>query len=193
MFDGDLAFCGNRSEKNHPITWMQWIPYWISSFYGKVTQKLPSTNFDWLVRTTLTLLLSRENWSSAKLNTIHNNPGFILTWNNSKELENPASPRDSTCQSLGWIFPCNKVLMVGSTQSSISLYSRVATINFFKSVSVSSASGPNSASTKNAMNHCKVGDMSRSYKLSYNSIYFGVKQHQANGHLKGWTNSIYNW
>ena len=29
-----------------------------------------------------------------------------------KNWRNPASPRDNTCQSLGLIFPCNKVLMV---------------------------------------------------------------------------------
>ena len=29
-----------------------------------------------------------------------------------KNRRNPASPRENTCQSLGLIFPCNKVLMV---------------------------------------------------------------------------------
>ena len=43
------------------------------------------------------------------------NPGFaIITWNNQKKM---GETRDitkglATCQSLGWIFPCNKVLLV---------------------------------------------------------------------------------
>ena len=40
--------------------------------------------------------------------------GFaIIVWNNPKKnWRNPASSRDSTCQSLGLILSCNKVLMV---------------------------------------------------------------------------------
>ena len=33
-----------------------------------------------------------------------------------KNRKNPTSPRDNTCQSLGLIFPCNKVLMVDPVQ-----------------------------------------------------------------------------
>ena len=55
--------------------------------------------------------LKSENLSNYPTSS---NTGFaIITRNNPKQLEKPGtSPRHNTCQSLGLIFPCNKVLMV---------------------------------------------------------------------------------
>ena len=49
--------------------------------------------------------------------------GFaIITWNNTKKkMRNPTSPRDNTCQSLGLIFPCNKVLVVDPVISRVQM------------------------------------------------------------------------
>ena len=50
------------------------------------------------------------SWNFPK---IQGAPRFaIITWNNPKNGRNPASPTNNTCQSLGLILSCNKVLLV---------------------------------------------------------------------------------
>ena len=75
---------------------------------GTTLQQVFSTWFHFLVFT------PASQW---KLNHV-----FYLAWTTGfashhpettlKSRRNPTSPRDNTCQSLGLIFPCNKVLMV---------------------------------------------------------------------------------
>ena len=56
---------------------------------------------------------------NGHLNSIDDRPGFaIITPETTlKNRRNPASPRNNTCQPLGFILPCNKVLMVDPVDS----------------------------------------------------------------------------
>ena len=81
---------------------------WIPSFYGKVKQKWPSTNFNWLVRSTLTLLLSREKLVVHLTQHDTQQPGVHTHLKQFQKIGKPCITKGlATCQSLGWIFPCN--------------------------------------------------------------------------------------
>ena len=54
------------------------------------------------------------NWVNLPINTLIIQGLPISPETTLKNRRNPTSPRDNTCQSLGLIFPCNKVLMVDS-------------------------------------------------------------------------------